>query len=160
MQTTSKRNNFTKYDLKEIIKNENPKEHFQPPSSSVFKKAKKIQINPKKKAPPTRAEITEKNLQNKFQKLTSLIENGKLKGIHRKSISKNKSKDLKCINYLWVIFFVKKFVEILKMKTVESKLKKFETYHQTVFDDVVFSKNDLNWKKAHLNNPISQFYVK
>lgn len=107
---------------------------------------KKTQIKPKPSAllNRSRSKLSEKIL--KLRKQAS-----------PKHLPKNK--DMKCVNYLWIVFFVKKFVDILKFKTVESKLKRLETYHLAIFDDVTFFPNSNETNKAHLNNPIYKYYV-
>ena len=85
----------------------------------------------------------------------------------RSSISQFKSffltkKNLtaKTKNYLFIVFFVKKFVEILKSKTVETKLKRLLTYHEKIFCDLTFFGSEENkMNKAKLNNPIYRLYV-
>lgn len=82
------------------------------------------------------------------------------KNIQRRSfLKKSNSGVSKGVNYLWIVFFVKKFIDILKQKTIETKLRKLETYHQTIFDDFCFFKNETQKNKAHLNNPIYNIYV-
>lgn len=107
---------------------------------------KKTQIKPRRSILTSRSpsKLSEKSL--KLKKQTS-----------SKHLPKNK--DMKCINYLWVVFFVKKFVDILKFKTVESKLKKLESYQQAILDDLVFFPNGIETNKTHLNNPIYKYYV-
>ena len=63
-------------------------------------------------------------------------------------------------NYLWIVFFVKKFVEILKSRTVGSKLKKLQSYHQNIFCDLTyFGAEESKLNKYKLNNPFYKLYV-
>lgn len=90
------------------------------------------------------------NLQSKLENL-KFLSHLKLKSrTHRQKSIFNKSKSTKSLNYLWIVFFVKRFIEVLKMKTLESKLKKFEPYHQSIFDDVVFFPNETKKNKLNL----------
>lgn len=73
--------------------------------------------------------------------------------------SQYKQKASAGLNYLWIVFFVKKFVDILKSKRIESKLKKMDTYHMEIFDDAVFFKDAISNNKAFLNNPVYNFSV-
>lgn len=72
---------------------------------------------------------------------------------------KRKSPSIKNKNYLWIIFFIKKFVVILKAKTVETKLKKFQTYHEGIFCDLTYFRNKETNKKIKLNNPLYKLNV-
>ena len=44
-------------------------------------------------------------------------------------------KSMKPKNYLWIVFFTKKFVEKLKWKAFYSKLTKLEPYHYSIIND-------------------------
>ena len=90
--------------------------------------------------------------------------------IRRNSITKLKAKVFfkghdehstqKSKNYLWIVFFVKKFTAILKAKNIATKLKKFGTYHHKIFSDLVFYENEeLQAGKVTLNNSIYRLYV-
>ena len=70
-------------------------------------------------------------------------------------------KSLKNKNYLWIVFFVKKFIEILKTRTIESKIKRMKSYHESVFGDLAFFQtNEIKKDKERLNNPFYKLYVK
>lgn len=87
----------------------------------------------------------------------------------RNSITKLKAKSFfkgldeqtqKTKNYLWIVFFVKKFTAILKAKNIATKLKRLGTYHHKIFSDLVFYENEeLQTGKVTLNNPIYRLYV-
>lgn len=95
---------------------------------------------------------------------------GDINKTRRNSITKLKAKSFfkghdeqytqKSKNYLWIVFFVKKFTAILKAKNIATKLKKLGTYHHKIFSDLVFYENEeLQAGKATLNNPIYRLYV-
>jgi len=74
----------------------------------------------------------------------------------RKSITEGKTK-----NYLRIVFFVKKFSEILKTRTQESKLKKIKSFQENIFCDLTFFRsNERRKDKERLNNPFYRLHVK
>lgn len=77
----------------------------------------------------------------------------------QKRKSQSKTRGNKGLNYLWTVFFVKKFVDILKLKTVESKLKRLDSYHWKVFNDVAYYPEEIQDKKYYINNPIYSLHV-
>lgn len=78
---------------------------------------------------------------------------------NQKRKSQSKTRSNKGQNYLWIVFFVKKFVDILKIKTVESKLKRMDSYHWRVFNDVTYYPEEIANNKYYINNPIYNFHV-
>ena len=63
-------------------------------------------------------------------------------------------------NYLWIVFFVKKFIEILKSRTIKTKLKRMQSYQESILCDLSFFGNEITKNdKATLNNPIYRIYV-
>lgn len=72
----------------------------------------------------------------------------------------NKTKSAKSINYLWIVFFVKRFVDTLKMKTLQSKMKKLENLHYNLFDDAALFPKESKNNIYNIKNPIFNRFVK
>ena len=63
-------------------------------------------------------------------------------------------------NFLWVIFWVKKFIEILKSEMVINKLKKLKQFHWEIIDDKSYFPHILMENKAKkVNNPLFEKMV-
>lgn len=83
----------------------------------------------------------------------------------RKSFKTNVSKD-SCIsvkgkeqkNYLWIVFFVKKFISILKISVLIKKLTKMKSYHYNMIGDKTHYVQDFNFLYSVIreNNPLYQ----
>lgn len=56
----------------------------------------------------------------------------------RKNTSKFSSKVTKPKNFLWIVFFVKKFVEIIKTYNLNQKLSRLTEYHYQILNDKSF----------------------
>lgn len=113
-------------------------------------------IHPKKEKKP---EIKEPKNKNNAILERLKFQSGMIQTRSQRRKSQNKKMN-KGLNYLWIVFFVKKFVDILKMKTVETKLKRMETYHRKILDDATFFKDEIsNNDRYYLNNPIYNIHV-
>ena len=71
--------------------------------------------------------------------------------------SRRKSSNMtmnKSPNYLWIIFFVKKFVDIIKTNVWVKKLKKFSDFHFDILGDASYFIVEPVNHSARLNNPL------
>ena len=60
------------------------------------------------------------------------------------------------INYLWIIFFVKKFANILKATIFLKRMSKLNSYHFKILNEENYKSINLNQKKIiKLNNPFA-----
>ena len=120
----------------------------------------------------TKNQIVEEKKSNDFNVVKTFFNEKNDKSaisIRRVSLSKRKrsskillkeGKSVKSKNYLWIVFFVKKFIEILKTRTIETKIKRMKTYHENIFGDLAFFQtNEIKKDKERLNNPFYKLYV-
>lgn len=129
------------------------------PRQSVFKKLELEKIYPKTYFLKKNDDFLSKNknCQKRPLKLISLKEIHK---ITKKNQAKRKNTPQKAKNYLWIVFFVKKFADILKSRALETKLQKLQKYHQNIICDLTFfPNNERKSGKIELNNPFYRLYV-
>ena len=141
---------------------------------SKFKNLNIRKITPiEKKLPKAKITCVKKNKENdekKSNKPNKLISHSKkrfstsLNEMRNFFTTKKLLRDGKAIpterNYLWIVFFVKKFIQILKSRTIQTKLKKMQSYQENILCDLTFFGNeDTKRNKSTLNNPIYAIYV-
>lgn len=61
-------------------------------------------------------------------------------------------------NYLWIVFFVKKFIEILKTFNMRQKLKRLKTYHYNVIHDQSFFEEEIKDTSTGVARPFHDLW--
>ena len=99
----------------------------------------------------------------KLKEKLSNINLGKKRGsrIHSRmstASAKGKTKEIPSNNYLWIVFFVKKFIMILKINVLIKKLAKMKTYHYQMIGDKTHFNADFGMLYSIMreNNPLYQ----
>lgn len=116
-------------------------------------------ISPKKKMPASPLVKLQTDEMKKLKNKISNFPAGKkksLKSVNSKSSCFNgKIKD-GTPNYLWIIFFVKKFISILKISVLIKKLAKMKNYHYNIIGDKSYFTPDINFFYSMIkdNNPL------
>lgn len=103
--------------------------------------------------------VIRQDLQKLKDKLADVIKSKKRKSnILNSTTIKKKITEIQTPNYLWIIFFVKKFISILKANVLLKKLAKMKNYHYNLIGDKTHYNADLNilYKIMHNNNPLFQ----
>ena len=111
-----------------------------------------IQLTEKSKQLQRRSQIL--NFSN-FQRDVNLVKRKKFNEIKKHNeIKFITQKKIEKHNYLWIVFWVKKFIEILKSAIIINKLQKLKTYHLELIGDPTYFKYFLVNVKKRINNPL------
>jgi len=106
-------------------------------------------------------DLESKKLKEKLANISLAKKRGSRSLIHSKPTTfnvKSKTKDVASTNYLWIIFYVKKFISILRVNVLLKKLSKMKTYHYQMLGDKTHYNADLGtlYSMMRENNPIYQ----
>ena len=79
----------------------------------------------------------------------------------RRNIGNSRNCLPKTRNYLWIVFWVKKFIEILKSQIEINKLNKLQPHHWNIINDKsYFPPNSIHENQAYkINNPFIEKIV-
>ena len=115
-------------------------------SNPDHKKRKAIKIDSLKK----RNNLKEKLEDNHFAFNFSSLKSKRIHSMRRRSsLIGSRTK-----NYLWIVFFVKKFISVLRSNIWVSKLKKFKEFQYDLINDSSYFVVEPVNKKLLLNNPL------
>ena len=108
-------------------------------------------------------DIEAKKLREKLSNVNGgkLSSNAAKKRSSTKTISKTsskKTKDFYTPNYLWIVFYVKKFISILRVNVLLKKLGKMKSYHYSMIGDKTYYNTDIGLllNLMRENNPLYQ----
>ena len=104
-------------------------------------------------------DVESKKLKEKLANINATKKKSLVKHMKHTSITmKLGIKDIPTPNYLWIIFFVKKFISILKINVLLKKLTRMKTYHYNMIGDKTHYNADYGMLYSIMreNNPFNQ----
>lgn len=108
----------------------------------------------RKKLDVISSQDTFKGLKAKLERNFSATKLRRNSVLFRKKSADKIQGEAKHQNYLWTVFFVKKFADILKSNVWVQKLKKFKKFHFEVINDASYFTFEPVNQSLLLNNPL------